>query len=93
MARRMNMAEAVKAGHTRAVSRGSKLGRKRKLDADTIRVIAKRYAKGESMADLGRVFGISHTTISRRLSARAARKLAKPARRKFPQVQLPLPLV
>ena len=48
-----------------AKAKGVTFGRKRKLDADMIRVAAERYAKGETMAQLAEVYGVSEPTIWR----------------------------
>jgi hypothetical protein len=42
-------------------------GRKRKLDREMVRVAAERYAKGETMAELAEVYGVSEPTIWRAL--------------------------
>ena len=44
-----------------------KLGRRRKLDAEMVRVAAERYAKGQTMAELADVYGVSEPTIWRAL--------------------------
>ena len=54
-------------GLERAKRKGVKLGRKRKLDRDMVRVAAERYAKGETMAELAEVYGVSEPTIWRAL--------------------------
>jgi DNA invertase Pin-like site-specific DNA recombinase len=54
-------------GIDRAKAKGVTFGRKRKLDADMIRVAAERYAKGETMAQLAEVYGVSEPTIWRAL--------------------------
>jgi DNA invertase Pin-like site-specific DNA recombinase len=51
----------------RARAKGVTFGRKRKLDAEMIRVAAERYAKGETMAELADVYGVSEPTIWRAL--------------------------
>jgi DNA invertase Pin-like site-specific DNA recombinase len=55
-------------GIVRAKAKGVTFGRKRKLDAEMIRVAAERYAKGETMAELAYVYGVSEPTIWRALS-------------------------
>jgi DNA invertase Pin-like site-specific DNA recombinase len=54
-------------GIARAKAKGVTFGRKRKLDAERIRAAAKRYAKGETMAELAEVYGVSEPTIWRAL--------------------------
>jgi DNA invertase Pin-like site-specific DNA recombinase len=54
-------------GIDRAKAKGVTFGRKRKLDAEMIRVAAERYAKGETMAELAGVYGVSEPTIWRAL--------------------------
>jgi len=54
-------------GIERAKARGVTFGRKRKLDAEMVRAAAKRYAKGEMMAELAEVYGVSEPTIWRAL--------------------------
>jgi DNA invertase Pin-like site-specific DNA recombinase len=54
-------------GIERAKAKGVTFGRKRKLNAEMIRVAAERYAAGESMAELADVYGVSEPTIWRRL--------------------------
>lgn len=54
-------------GIERAKAKGVTFGRKRKLDAEMIRVAAERYAKGETMAELAEVYGVSEPTIWRAL--------------------------
>ena len=51
----------------RASAKGVTFGRKRKLDAEMIRVAAERYVKGETMAELADVYGVSEPTIWRAL--------------------------
>ena len=50
-------------GIERAKAKGVTFGRKRKLDAEIIRVAAERYAKGETMAELAEVYGVSATSF------------------------------
>jgi DNA invertase Pin-like site-specific DNA recombinase len=54
-------------GIERAKRKGVTFGRKRKLDAEMIRIAAGRYAKGETMAELAEVYGVSEPTIWRAL--------------------------
>jgi len=54
-------------GIERAKAKGVTFGRKRKLDTEMIRVAAERYAKGETMAELAEVYGVSEPTIWRAL--------------------------
>jgi DNA invertase Pin-like site-specific DNA recombinase len=54
-------------GIARARAKGVTFGRKRKLDAEMVRAAAKRYAKGETMAELADVYGVSEPTIWRAL--------------------------
>ena len=55
------------AGMDRAKAKGVTFGRKRKLDAGMIRTAAERYAKGETMAQLAAVYGVSEPTMWRAL--------------------------
>jgi DNA invertase Pin-like site-specific DNA recombinase len=54
-------------GLERAKAKGVRLGRRRKLDAEMVRTAAQRYAKGETMAELAEVYGVSEPTIWRAL--------------------------
>ena len=54
-------------GIERARAKGVTFGRKRKLDKEMVRVAAERYAKGETMAELAEVYGVSEPTIWRSL--------------------------
>ena len=54
-------------GIERAKAKGVTFGRKRKLDKEMVRVAAERYAKGETMAELAEVYGVSEPTIWRAL--------------------------
>lgn len=56
-------------GIARARAQGKKFGRKAKLDNGQRRVIADRYAAGETMAELAREYGVGEATISRALAA------------------------
>jgi len=51
-------------GRTRAKARGVKFGRPLKLSDYQIKEAARR-TNGEPLADIGRSFGVSHSTISR----------------------------
>jgi DNA invertase Pin-like site-specific DNA recombinase len=52
-------------GIARAKAQGKRFGRKAKLDAGQRRVIADRYAKGETMATLAREYEVGQSTIWR----------------------------
>ena len=52
-------------GRTRAKARGVKFGRPLKLSDYQIKEALARRAIGESLADIGRSYGVSHSTISR----------------------------
>ena len=54
-------------GIDRAKAKGTKFGRKAVLDAGKRRVIAERYAKGETMAALARDYACGEATIWRAL--------------------------
>jgi len=54
-------------GIQRAKRKGVTFGRKRKLDSEMVRVAADRYARGETMAELAEVYGVSEPTIWRAL--------------------------
>jgi DNA invertase Pin-like site-specific DNA recombinase len=54
-------------GIARAKAKGVTFGRKRKLNAEMVRVAARRYAKGETMAQLAAVYGVSEPTMWRAL--------------------------
>jgi DNA invertase Pin-like site-specific DNA recombinase len=54
-------------GIARAKAKGITFGRKRKLNPEMIRVAAGRYAKGETMAQLAAVYGVSEPTMWRAL--------------------------
>ena len=47
------------------MDRGVRLGRKPKLSAFQIVEAMARRANGEALADIGRSYGVSHSTISR----------------------------
>jgi DNA invertase Pin-like site-specific DNA recombinase len=57
-------------GIERAKRKGVKFGRKKKLQPEMIRVAADRYVKGETMAELAEVYGVSEPTIWRALTSR-----------------------
>jgi DNA invertase Pin-like site-specific DNA recombinase len=57
----------TQAGIERAKALGVSFGRKPKLNAKQRRIIAERYAKGETMAALSREFGVSEPTVWRAL--------------------------
>jgi DNA invertase Pin-like site-specific DNA recombinase len=52
-------------GRKRAQARGVKFGRKSKLSDFQIREALARRAAGEPLVDIGRSYGVSHSTISR----------------------------
>jgi DNA invertase Pin-like site-specific DNA recombinase len=52
-------------GRKRAQARGVRFGRKPKLSAFQIKEALARREAGEPMADIGRSYGVSHSTISR----------------------------
>ena len=52
-------------GRKRAQARGVRFGRKPKLSQYQIAEALARRANGEPLADIGRSFGVSHSTISR----------------------------
>jgi DNA invertase Pin-like site-specific DNA recombinase len=52
-------------GRSRAKARGAKFGRKPALNEFQREEALKRRAAGENLADIGRTFGVSHSTISR----------------------------
>src|SRR6267154_2580310 len=54
-------------GIARAKAKGITFGRKPKLNPEMIRVAAGRYAKGETMAQLAAVYGVSEPTMWRAL--------------------------
>ena len=56
-------------GIERAKAKGTKFGRKSVLDASERRVIADRYAKGETMAALAQAYECGEATIWRALQA------------------------
>ena len=52
-------------GRKRAIDRGVKFGRKPKLSQFQIAEALARRGNGEPLADIGRSYGVSHSTISR----------------------------
>jgi DNA invertase Pin-like site-specific DNA recombinase len=64
-------------GIERAKAKGTKFGRKAKLDIGKRRKIAERYAKGETMAELALEYDVSEPTISR-VMAGSARPPGRP---------------
>ena len=52
-------------GRKRAQARGVRFGRKPKLSQFQIAEALTRRANGEALADIGRSYGVSHSTISR----------------------------
>ena len=52
-------------GRKRAQARGVRFGRPMKLTRYQIEEALTRRAAGEAMADIGRSYGVSHSTISR----------------------------
>jgi DNA invertase Pin-like site-specific DNA recombinase len=52
-------------GRRRAMARGVQFGRKPKLSQFQVSEALRRRADGEPMADIGRSYGVSHSTISR----------------------------
>jgi DNA invertase Pin-like site-specific DNA recombinase len=52
-------------GRTRAMARGVKFGRKPKLTAHQVAEAKGRRAAGEALAEIGRSYNVSHSTISR----------------------------
>ena len=54
-------------GIVRAKAKGTKFGRKRSLSPEQVKIAADRYAKGETMAQLAEVYGVSEPTIWRSL--------------------------
>ena len=52
-------------GRKRAMDRGIKFGRKPKLSPFQAAEALSRRANGEPLADIGRSYGVSHSTISR----------------------------
>jgi DNA invertase Pin-like site-specific DNA recombinase len=55
-----------------AKAKGTKFGRTPKLKPEQIKVAAERYADGETMAELAKVYRVSEPTIWRALTAAAA---------------------
>ena len=52
-------------GRARAQARGIRFGRKPKLSQFQMQEALRRRADGEALADIGRSYGVSHSTISR----------------------------
>ena len=52
-------------GRRRAMDRGVQFGRKPKLSPYQMQEAMARRANGESLSDIGRSYGVSHSTISR----------------------------
>jgi DNA invertase Pin-like site-specific DNA recombinase len=52
-------------GRARAIARGVQFGRKPKLSAFQVSEALARRANGEPLTDIGRSYGVSHSTISR----------------------------
>jgi DNA invertase Pin-like site-specific DNA recombinase len=52
-------------GRRRAMDRGVRFGRKPKLSEFQVREALARRANGEPLVDIGRSYGVSHSTISR----------------------------
>jgi DNA invertase Pin-like site-specific DNA recombinase len=52
-------------GRARAVERGQKMGRPFKLTDHQKREAIKRREQGETLAEIGRSYNVSHSTISR----------------------------
>jgi DNA invertase Pin-like site-specific DNA recombinase len=52
-------------GRKRAQARGVRFGRKPKLSEFQVTEALSRRANGEALADIGRSYGVSHSTISR----------------------------
>jgi len=52
-------------GRARAKLRGVRFGRRPKLTPFQIDEAVSRKAKGENLSDIGRSYGVSHSTISR----------------------------
>jgi DNA invertase Pin-like site-specific DNA recombinase len=52
-------------GRTRAMASGVRFGRKPKLSAFQVAEATRRREAGEALTDIGRSYGVSHSTISR----------------------------
>jgi DNA invertase Pin-like site-specific DNA recombinase len=52
-------------GRTRALARGVRFGRKPKLTQFQVQEALARRANGEALTDIGKTYGVSHSTISR----------------------------
>jgi DNA invertase Pin-like site-specific DNA recombinase len=59
-------------GIERAKQKGTKFGPRFKMSPEQIRKAAERYAKGETQAELARVYGVSEPTMWRALTAKEA---------------------
>jgi helix-turn-helix resolvase-like protein len=57
-------------GRTRAMARGVRFGRKPKLTPYQVSEAIRRRDGGEALTDIGRSYGVSHSTISRLQSPR-----------------------
>jgi len=61
-------------GIKRAKDKGTKFGLKRSLSPEQVKIAADRYAKGETMAELAEVYGVSEPTIWRSLHRKRLRR-------------------
>jgi DNA invertase Pin-like site-specific DNA recombinase len=52
-------------GRTRAMARGVRFVRKPKLSRFQIEEVLARRSAGEALTEIGRTYGVSHSTISR----------------------------
>jgi DNA invertase Pin-like site-specific DNA recombinase len=52
-------------GRARAMARGVKFGRKKKLTPHRIQEAERRREAGESLSEIGRLFGVNYQTIGR----------------------------
>jgi DNA invertase Pin-like site-specific DNA recombinase len=52
-------------GRTRAMARGVKFGRKKKLTPHQTQEAIRRRDEGESLSEIGRLFGVNYQTIGR----------------------------
>jgi DNA invertase Pin-like site-specific DNA recombinase len=53
-------------GRARAMARGVKFGRKHKLTSHQMQEAKRRRDAGESLSEIGRLFGVNYQTIGRR---------------------------